>query len=253
MKQQANTSTEKIEVKGSHLVAKVKELVHEGNVRRIVINDADNTPVLDMPVTVGVIGLLVAPTVTAVGTLGALAADYTIDVEREPSDDREPVVTGVSQPPDVKREETTMGSYKSLLDRYVELYNAGDLDGIMELYAEDAVQGMPEGTFEGRSKIRERLARELAAFSDLDWGVVSYVEQGDAFADEWFFIGTHTGQFQLPDGTELAPTGKRVRLDGMELVKMRDGKIVVDNLYYDNLAIASQLGLLPQAAATTAR
>ena len=145
-----------------------------------------------------------------------------------------------------------MGSYKSLLDRYVELYNAGDLDAIMDLYAEDAVQGMPEGIFEGRDKIRERLARELAAFSDLDWGVVSYVEQGDAFADEWFFIGTHTGPFQLPDGTELPPTGKRVRIDGMELVKMHDGKIVVDNLYYDNLAIADQLGLIPRAASTPA-
>ena len=43
-----------------------------GNVQRIVINDADGKPVLDMPVTVGVIGLLVAPSITAIGTLGAL-------------------------------------------------------------------------------------------------------------------------------------------------------------------------------------
>lgn len=144
-----------------------------------------------------------------------------------------------------------MGSHRDLLDRYVELYNAGDLVGIMDLYAEDAVQGMPEDTFEGRSKIRERLARELAAFSDVNWGVVSYVEQGDAFADEWFFEGTHTGPFLMPDGTEFAPTGKRVRIDGMELVRMRDGRIVVDNLYYDNLSVAVQLGLVPEAATTT--
>jgi steroid delta-isomerase-like uncharacterized protein len=144
-----------------------------------------------------------------------------------------------------------MERYRSLLDRYVEVYNAGDLDGVMELYADDAVQLMPDGTFEGRSAIRDRLAKELDAFSDLAHRVVSYVEEGDAFADEWVFVGTHTGPLVLPDGTELPPTGKRVEMPGMELVKMRDGKIVLDNLYYDNLAVASQLGLLPQDVPTT--
>jgi hypothetical protein len=83
MNQPAATPTERIEVKGEHLVAKVKELIHEWNTQRIVINDADGTPVLEMPMTVGVIGLLVAPELTAVGTLGALASHYSIDVERQ--------------------------------------------------------------------------------------------------------------------------------------------------------------------------
>jgi predicted ester cyclase len=232
----ASTYTETLDVKGGHLVAKVKELIHEGNVRRIIINDADGKQVLDMPVSVGVIGLLVAPTMTAIGTLGALAADYSIQVERE-------VAEG--------NEHSAGGRYRHLLDNYVEWYKAGDLDAIMSLYAEDAVQGMPEGTFTGRRAIRERLAKELVAFSDIDWGYVSYIEQGDAFADEWYFAGTHTGPFELPDGTELPPTGKRVELHGMELVVLRDGEIVVDNLYYDNLTIAVQLGLLPESVSTT--
>ena len=137
---------------------------------------------------------------------------------------------------------------RGLLDRYVELYNEGDLGGVMDLYADDAVQVMPDGTFEGRSVIGERLAKELTAFPDLHHRVVSFVEQEDAFADEWVFVGTHTGPLVLPDGTELPPTGKRVEVRGMELVELRDGKIVVDNLYYDNLPIAAQLGLLPQDA-----
>jgi steroid delta-isomerase-like uncharacterized protein len=145
-----------------------------------------------------------------------------------------------------------MEKYRDLLDRYVELYNRGDLDGVMDLYAEDSSQLMPDGTFEGRSVIRERLARELDAFSDLAHRVVSYVEEGDAFADEWVFVGTHTGPIVLPDGTNVPPTGKRVEVPGMELVRVRDGKIVVDNLYYDNLAVAAQLGLLPQGAPTKA-
>jgi steroid delta-isomerase-like uncharacterized protein len=145
-----------------------------------------------------------------------------------------------------QRKEKTMGDNRKLLERYVERYNAGDLDACMDLYAEDAVQIMPEGTFEGRSAIRERLNRELAGFSDLVYTVSSFVEQGDAFADEWTTVGTHTGALTLPDGTQLPPTGKRVEVRGMEYVQVRDGKIVIDNLYYDNMAFLAQLGLVPQ-------
>ena len=141
-----------------------------------------------------------------------------------------------------------MSAYRKLLDRYVELYNAGDLDACMELYAEDAVQRMHDGTFAGRSAIRERLARDLITCPDATYTVGSFVEQGDSFADEWTFTGTQTGPFPLPDGTQLPPTGKRVQIRGMELVQVRDGKIVVDNLYYDSMAVVAQLGFLPQGA-----
>jgi steroid delta-isomerase-like uncharacterized protein len=141
-----------------------------------------------------------------------------------------------------------MSANRKLLDLYVERYNAGDLDAVMDLYAEDAVQIMPDGTFEGWSRVRERLAQELDGFTDLNHTVRSFVEQGDTFADEWTFVGTHTGPFRLPDGTELPPTGKRVEIRGMELVRVRDGKIVLNTLYYDNLAALAQLGLVPQGA-----
>jgi steroid delta-isomerase-like uncharacterized protein len=140
-----------------------------------------------------------------------------------------------------------MSFNRSLLERYVELYNAGDLDACMDLYADDAVQIMHDGTFKGRNAIRERLARDLTACPDAAYTVGSFVEQDDSFADEWTFAGTHTGPFQLPDGTQLPPTGKRLEIRGMELVQVRDGKIVIDNLYYDSMAILVRLGL-PQAA-----
>src|SRR5262245_35388373 len=122
-----------------------------------------------------------------------------------------------------------MSFNSDLLDHYVERYNAGDLEAVMDLYAEDAVQVMPDGTFVGSSAIRERLALELDAFSDVAHRVESFVEQGDAFADEWTFVGTHTGPFPLPDGSELPPTGKRLEIRGMELVEVRDGKVVANN------------------------
>ena len=142
-----------------------------------------------------------------------------------------------------------MSANKKLLDRYVERYNAGDLDAVMDLYAEDATQLMPDGIFEGRSAIRERLAQELNAFSDIAHRVESFIEQGDAFADDCTFVGTHTGPFALPDGSQLPPTGKRVELRGMEFCRVGDdGKLVVDNLYYDNTTAALQLGLVPELA-----
>jgi steroid delta-isomerase-like uncharacterized protein len=149
---------------------------------------------------------------------------------------------------ETEREEETVSAYRRLLERYVELYNAGDLDACMELYAEDAVQRMHDGTFAGRSAIRERLARDLTACPDATYTVGSFVEQGDSFADEWTFAGTQTGPLSLPDGTQLPPTGKRLEIKGMELVQVRDGKIVIDNLYYDAMAVLAQVGLLPQGA-----
>jgi steroid delta-isomerase-like uncharacterized protein len=141
-----------------------------------------------------------------------------------------------------------MNANRKLLDRYVERYNASDLDGVMNLYAEDAVQVMPDGTYEGWSAVRDRLAQEMNGFTELNHTVRSFVEQGELFADEWTFVGTRTGPFRLPDGRELPPTGRRVEIRGMEVVRVRDGKIVLNSLYYDNVASLAQLGLMSEGA-----
>ena len=142
-----------------------------------------------------------------------------------------------------------MSFNRALLDHYVDRYNADDLDGVIDLYADDATQIMPDGRFDGREAIRERLAQELAAFSDVHHTVRSFVEEGDAFCDEWTFAGTHTAPLRLPDGSELPPTGRRIEIKGMELVLVRDGKVILNTLYYDNLAVAAQLGVIPAGAA----
>jgi steroid delta-isomerase-like uncharacterized protein len=143
-----------------------------------------------------------------------------------------------------------VGTHDGLLRRYVDLYNLRDLDECVALFAEDAVQVAPEGTFEGRSRIRERLAGQVTACPDMRLSVGSFVEEGDSFADEWSFAGTHTGAFTLPGGIELAPTGKHVEIRGIEYVQVRDGEIINRHLYYDFLSLAAQLGLLPQRTTT---
>jgi steroid delta-isomerase-like uncharacterized protein len=142
-----------------------------------------------------------------------------------------------------------METNKEILDRYVELYNAGDLDACMKLYADDASQRMHDGVFEGIDAIAERLARDLSAFPDAKYVVESFFAERDTFGDEWTFTGTNTGPLRLPDGSEIPATGRQVEIKGMEYVEVRDGKIVVDNLYYDFLAAVTQLGLVPEGAA----
>ena len=79
------TWTEEVKVAGEGLVAKIKELVHEGNVRRISIKNEKGEVVVEFPLTLGVVGALLVPTLAAVGAVAALVTNCTIVVEREES------------------------------------------------------------------------------------------------------------------------------------------------------------------------
>ncbi len=73
---------EEIQVKGEELLAKVKELVHEGNVRRIIISDSDGKSLVEIPLTIGVVGALIAPVLAAVGAIAALVTECTVTIVR---------------------------------------------------------------------------------------------------------------------------------------------------------------------------
>src|SRR5438309_144208 len=72
---------EELQVMGEQLVSRVKELIHEGNVRRIIIKQEGHT-IMEIPLTVGVVGVLLAPMLAALGALGALLAQCSIEVVR---------------------------------------------------------------------------------------------------------------------------------------------------------------------------
>ena len=77
-----NSKTE-FKVKGEDLLRKVKELIHEGNIRRIIIKNDDGKTIIEIPLTIGVVGALLLPVLAAVGAIAALAVNYTIEVVRE--------------------------------------------------------------------------------------------------------------------------------------------------------------------------
>ena len=75
-------TTETYEVSGDTLVSKVKELVHEGNVRRITIKNEEGKTLVEFPLTLGVVGALFLPSLAALGAIAALVTDCTIVVEK---------------------------------------------------------------------------------------------------------------------------------------------------------------------------
>jgi len=79
---QKRTFIEEIEVAGEQLVDKVKELVHEGSVRRLRIRHEGHT-VLEVPITLAAVGVVLAPLLAALGALAAVLTRCTIEVERE--------------------------------------------------------------------------------------------------------------------------------------------------------------------------
>ena len=79
---EAPVHTEQHRVDGPRLLAKVKELIHEGNIRRITIKNDEGRTLLEIPLTVGVVGAMLVPVFVAVGAIAALAADYTLEVEK---------------------------------------------------------------------------------------------------------------------------------------------------------------------------
>lgn len=74
--------TEEFHVNGEAIVSKIKELLHEGNIRRIIIKNEEGRTMIDIPLTFGVVGALVVPQLAAIGAIAALLTKGTIVVEK---------------------------------------------------------------------------------------------------------------------------------------------------------------------------
>ena len=77
------TTKESFKINGEALLNKVKELINEGNIRKITIHDKEGKEIMSFPLTFGVVGALIAPVLAAIGALAALIGECTITVERE--------------------------------------------------------------------------------------------------------------------------------------------------------------------------
>lgn len=76
------TRTEEHKVAGDRLVERIKELVRQGNIRRVIVKNDDGKTLMEIPLTIGVVGAVLLPVWVALGAIAALAAQYTIEVEK---------------------------------------------------------------------------------------------------------------------------------------------------------------------------
>ena len=80
---------EEFKLSGSEVIDKIKELIHQGNIRRISLKDESGKAILEIPLTLGVVGAALMPVLAAVGAVAALAARLTIVVEKDTEEKKE--------------------------------------------------------------------------------------------------------------------------------------------------------------------
>lgn len=73
---------EEYQVSGEEVVGKIKELIHEGNIRRIILKNEEGRTLIEIPLTIGVVGAVLLPVWAAIGAIAALAANLTIVIEK---------------------------------------------------------------------------------------------------------------------------------------------------------------------------
>lgn len=78
-----NKKEEVFQVKGEKLLEKIKDIIKEGNVRKIIIKDKSGKTLIEFPLTIGVVGAVLAPVLAAVGAIAALVSECSIIVQRE--------------------------------------------------------------------------------------------------------------------------------------------------------------------------
>lgn len=83
MKNQKTETTEEFKVSGENVMKKIKELINEGNIRKITIKNKEDKIIAVFPLTIGVVGTVFLPVLAAIGTIVALVSECTISVERE--------------------------------------------------------------------------------------------------------------------------------------------------------------------------
>lgn len=107
----AKVRVEELEVTGEKLLATVRELVHQGNVRRVVIRNAKGVTLLEIPLVIGIAGAVLVPIWAAIGALAALLAKFTLVVERvQDAPEAPPPPEGAAEKPKPRRTPSRRGS-----------------------------------------------------------------------------------------------------------------------------------------------
>ena len=134
-----------------------------------------------------------------------------------------------------------MGEAAKTADAYFSALSDGDVDGAVELIADDADYRTPTGRLPRKDVIRQYLAGFDAAFPDAHFDIEHVIESGDMVAVEGVYQGKHEGPLGLPDGSALPATGRRVHAPFATVFTVRDGRITSHRPYWDLAGFMAQL------------
>jgi steroid delta-isomerase-like uncharacterized protein len=143
-----------------------------------------------------------------------------------------------------------MQDAKQVLEHAIELWNVGDREGWAALYTEDVEWEAPGGA--RISGLPDLLVHYfdalLEAAPDRSSVVESLFAEGALVAETGRYTGTHTGTWRSPDGNQIPATGKTLDFPFSAIFRVENGKIGSIRLYYDQLEVLTQLGLMPPRA-----
>jgi len=134
---------------------------------------------------------------------------------------------------------------RQIVNRLIEeLWNAGRYEVLDELCAPDLQVTLPGSRLAGTRALRQLAQRYRRAFPDLHVVVRHMIGRSDDVDVTWRATGTHVGPI-----AGLKPTRRRVRLDGMSHVRLRGGRVVEQEHFWDRLVLMRQIGAIPEQAA----
>jgi len=144
---------------------------------------------------------------------------------------------------------------RGFIERYLAAWNGGDTDAMAQLITEDIVwadPALPE-TARGIPAVQDFMRAGTRAFPDLRFGEPDppvLAVNGELVLWGWWMEGTHRGVIDPPG---FAPTGRRMRVEGVDQWTMRDGRIAGYRAYYDMNDLARQLGIVPPTGSRAER
>jgi predicted ester cyclase len=141
-----------------------------------------------------------------------------------------------------------MGEARDVGARFVDAFNAHDEGRIRELNAENTVFEAPgDVRLEGQEAATQYAMAWLNAFPDARLTVHNEIEAGDWLAQEFTFEGTHQDTLSTPAG-DVPATNRRLTGRGTQILRIEGGKLVDARLYFDQVQVLTQLGLMPETA-----
>jgi steroid delta-isomerase-like uncharacterized protein len=146
-----------------------------------------------------------------------------------------------------------MADNKELARRFTEAFNAHDEKALLALDTPDVTFSAPGGvTLRGREASTGYAMAWLNAFPDARMVIRNEIISGDTIVQEFTFEGTHTATLSAPTG-DIPATNRRLSGRGAQIMKVRDGLVADTQLYFDQVDVLTQLGLMPSLAAAATR